>query len=754
MTTNIKKFYRKREIFISWFISYFFIVAISLFFYMIAYQQAIKVLTDISRENQESTINRLKLLIDNNIKNIDGLMDFITLDANIKWLVNSGINTETDQHVSDIENNIYNLSKSNPIINKIYIYAIYNDNNSKIFPRDYRSTKIDWQKFLNTKDVNNFNKYRNVIYKDIDENLFLIKPFPFLSPSVKDAYAITLLNSTILLEEINELENKKSGSVIILDDDNDIILTSSNSINGNFNILKILENMKIGDNNNFITQNALSAFSNMKYISIIPANIYKDRIKYLKNLLYMMVFLFVCIAITASYYFSKKNYNPLLQIMNLLKGENYNFDSKKFQKYNSIFKQINNIIVENKTNFDKLQNQHNIIKTFYLSNLISGKIDTEQDEIYKDLDTYDIVFLGGKFTVLLFHLNNNSQINLIFYSILSNIAEKLKNDERLFYVTEINGSYVLLFNFSHKLADEEILLYLKKDIKQIQEKLKDANFEFSILSGSVKTGIMEIKHSYEEARACIDYEILKGFGQILFFSEITEILDSKDVKYFSSQNMSEKLFNLIRAGLFDAAKELIQIEIETIVNIKSVSIDTKKTKLSSLKTIILNSLEEIPLVFRERLKENGEMIDSFIKCKTFPELQMQSDKIFLQLTSYSRNKRNRRSSLSENAINYIKKNFQDINLSINAIADEFDISVQHLSISFKKQTGTGILIYLHKLRREKAKDLLANSKYNVKEIAQKVGYYTDIGFIRAFKRYEGVTPGQYRDMIEKGGIQK
>ncbi len=108
-------------------------------------------------------------------------------------------------------------------------------------------------------------------------------------------------------------------------------------------------------------------------------------------------------------------------------------------------------------------------------------------------------------------------------------------------------------------------------------------------------------------------------------------------------------------------------------------------------------------------------------------------------------------SLSEGAINYITRNFHDSNLSINSIADELGVSIQYLSVSFKKQTGSGILTYLHKVRRDKAKDLLVNTKMSIKDISGKVGYYTDIGFIRAFKRYEGLTPGKYREMRGNGG---
>jgi YesN/AraC family two-component response regulator len=52
--------------------------------------------------------------------------------------------------------------------------------------------------------------------------------------------------------------------------------------------------------------------------------------------------------------------------------------------------------------------------------------------------------------------------------------------------------------------------------------------------------------------------------------------------------------------------------------------------------------------------------------------------------------------------------------------------------------------YLLSLRLKHAKILLSNSNYSITEISQMVGYFNPASFIRIFKKYEGMPPGQYR----------
>ena len=94
----------------------------------------------------------------------------------------------------------------------------------------------------------------------------------------------------------------------------------------------------------------------------------------------------------------------------------------------------------------------------------------------------------------------------------------------------------------------------------------------------------------------------------------------------------------------------------------------------------------------------------------------------------------------------IQKNLSAENLSVNGIAEQVGVTPSHLSRYFKHQMGTGVLEYIHQSRVELAKDMLKNSsEVKIRDVAVKSGFCNITTFIRVFKKYEGMTPGQYRE---------
>lgn len=95
---------------------------------------------------------------------------------------------------------------------------------------------------------------------------------------------------------------------------------------------------------------------------------------------------------------------------------------------------------------------------------------------------------------------------------------------------------------------------------------------------------------------------------------------------------------------------------------------------------------------------------------------------------------------------YINLHFTDPNLSVSSLAEHFKLSQSYLLRVFKKGTGSGILDYIHQRRVDESKVLLRSSKKTVAEIAEEIGYANTLALTRAFKRLEGITPTNYRNL--------
>ncbi len=94
---------------------------------------------------------------------------------------------------------------------------------------------------------------------------------------------------------------------------------------------------------------------------------------------------------------------------------------------------------------------------------------------------------------------------------------------------------------------------------------------------------------------------------------------------------------------------------------------------------------------------------------------------------------------------YVHEHYLEDNFSVKYMAFYFDTSVSNISHFFKKNMGVTISQYVEQIKLERAKDMLENSDMRVSEIAQALRYANSTVFIEMFKKYEGVTPGGYRE---------
>ncbi|MCP5082398.1 MAG: AraC family transcriptional regulator [Alphaproteobacteria bacterium] len=83
-------------------------------------------------------------------------------------------------------------------------------------------------------------------------------------------------------------------------------------------------------------------------------------------------------------------------------------------------------------------------------------------------------------------------------------------------------------------------------------------------------------------------------------------------------------------------------------------------------------------------------------------------------------------------------------INLDDLAAEAALSKSGFALRFKETTGVAPIEYLSKWRMLQAGDLLASTNLSVANVAEKVGYQSDIAFARAFKREFGKTPSQHR----------
>lgn len=98
------------------------------------------------------------------------------------------------------------------------------------------------------------------------------------------------------------------------------------------------------------------------------------------------------------------------------------------------------------------------------------------------------------------------------------------------------------------------------------------------------------------------------------------------------------------------------------------------------------------------------------------------------------------------AFDYINERFME-NIKIEELAALCNLSTNYFSTLFKKNTTYSPKEYIMRIRIEKAKALLIQSNQPINELCDQVGFNDIHYFSFYFKKFEGLSPSQYRATV-------
>ncbi len=92
---------------------------------------------------------------------------------------------------------------------------------------------------------------------------------------------------------------------------------------------------------------------------------------------------------------------------------------------------------------------------------------------------------------------------------------------------------------------------------------------------------------------------------------------------------------------------------------------------------------------------------------------------------------------------YIREHFAEPSLNLLEIAEYSEVSKNHLSWEFTRETGENVTDFIARTRIHTAKKLLLETNLKTYEIAERTGYANVETFTRAFRRVTGTSPRRY-----------
>jgi PAS domain S-box-containing protein len=262
--------------------------------------------------------------------------------------------------------------------------------------------------------------------------------------------------------------------------------------------------------------------------------------------------------------------------------------------------------------------------------------------------------------------------------------------------------------------------------------------------GNLVTTPEDLHISYDTAQQAIFARRNIPEMQILSAADVEHRKRESLLFYFPVEK-EQQLITAVIAGQFTLVQELVE-DIVTQNHLEQASYQ----KLMSVYNHFLQTagkiLAQAPV--QDASTSESPLLQTFraAKPETIQSLHERLHDVFRQLlTRYHRQHPRQNNVLTQKLFRYLDRHYASPILSLDRVAEAFELNPSYLSRYFKEQTGMNYVEYLAMLRVKKAKNLLlAHPGRKIHDVGVEVGFSGKGTFIRTFKRFEGVTPGTYR----------
>ncbi len=150
------------------------------------------------------------------------------------------------------------------------------------------------------------------------------------------------------------------------------------------------------------------------------------------------------------------------------------------------------------------------------------------------------------------------------------------------------------------------------------------------------------------------------------------------------------------------------------------------------------------LLYHYRLRVHQERAQNAL---TISKQQQQLEQMSAELTQV-KTIQTQDEKFTENLQRIIEKRLDDPTLSVNSLSEELGVSRAQLFRKVKAQMGITPFDLLHKIRLQKARQMLRNTDLSVCEVAYSVGFTSSSYFAKCYKSIFGVAPTEDRQKAE------
>lgn len=495
------------------------------------------------------------------------------------------------------------------------------------------------------------------------------------------------------------------------------------------------------DGGSFIIMREISANSGLSVVSITDSKkFYQSGSEFASWYIFLIAVLFIG-GILLSLVLSRSNYKPIQKLVQRIVDQDTMADQEQegINEFEIITNKWTDVQNKNEELSALLNRQRPMVVASCLRRILKGKFKTSE-EMEATLKSANInLSYRYNFVILLpipvedsFEEDKNLRIMTVLAGFMQPFIHVYGLD-----MLKDNGIAVIV-NCGERTAGEknvDIRLSVADHLCRELETRYEISIPFYI--GRIYEDVMDINRSFlESAAIASDYHML-GNQKVILFEEIG--YEEQNIQY---PILEQALFiQCLKQANEEAALKALDNMIGEIEPLKSFVIT--QCLCFDIINITIKTLDQL-----KGFELKNVDLKKLITFKSLPEFREKMAGLTIEMCrQFAEFKDSRNNERKSEILDYVNCHYGDSSMGLESVADEFGVSSNYLSRFFKQETGCSFIQYVTMIRMDRARELLVNSNKQIKEIVAEIGYIDVANFVRKFKGYEGVTPGQYREKM-------
>lgn len=471
----------------------------------------------------------------------------------------------------------------------------------------------------------------------------------------------------------------------------------------------------------------------------IPAEFFREQILGMR--IFSIISMAICILLSGMLVWmaSKKAYAPLGDIIQKLNGNNIaRYQKRNIAEFEFLEEKFHSQEEEKRELYNQVRNSRNDLRERFLLRLFNGEIFDERhdDEIFKN---NGITLCSDRFMVGVLEPENGCENDskIISFAIMNVFEEVMAKIGKGYVISWQEGRHVFLLNLEIMVSKEQINGMLEEG-KQFMEKY--FRLHITIGCSMIHEGMIEIQKAFQESVAALAYQYVLGKERIIFWEEVSE-------RTFSYLNSGQAMIPVIFEDYLNQTKESVAAAdlVADIIQQYGINEDVSLETVECFKFDVINAVNRAALRSSMSADERKKSVRLLLEQETLAGFE----ECVVNLLMLFRQKKLEQKSVSicDQAKAFMEENYQNSQLSVATLCEFLGVSSSYLSRLYRERNNTSISREITRVRIKKAKELLHDTDFSIQEVAEKTGFSNGNVFIKVFKKWEGITPGRYRELL-------